>query len=108
MKPPFSLRFQGFTSYDRLVIRRRSPFPEHTLLAAGFFALILAVSGAFSRATQPVDSLIAALADPDAQVRENAQDQLTKIGVDARPALVTASRCDDVAIASAASRVLLA
>jgi tetratricopeptide (TPR) repeat protein len=71
------------------------------------WALILAILSAVSARAQSADALISSLADPDAQVRENAAAQLTRIGVSARPALVAASRSEDAAIASGASRVLL-
>jgi tetratricopeptide (TPR) repeat protein len=55
-----------------------------------------------------VDELIARLADPDATVRQKVENELTAMGERSRSKLVEACRSDSPAIASAASRVLMA
>jgi tetratricopeptide (TPR) repeat protein len=55
-----------------------------------------------------VEEVIAALADPDPQKRQEAQKRLAQMGPGARQAIVLASRSEVPAIASAASELLLA
>jgi tetratricopeptide (TPR) repeat protein len=57
---------------------------------------------------QSVDSLIASLSDPNPDTRQQAEQQLLKIGAEARPALIEASRGARPAVASAAARILMA
>ncbi|HVT89203.1 MAG TPA: hypothetical protein VHD56_10155 [Tepidisphaeraceae bacterium] len=57
---------------------------------------------------EPVDSLIWSLNDADSQKRIQAENELARLGLSARPALVEASRSSNPSIAAAASRLLLA
>lgn len=65
--------------------------------------LFPAISGA-----QRVDTLIQSLADPDSAKRANAERELATLGVEARPALIAASRANDPAISPVAARILMA
>jgi tetratricopeptide (TPR) repeat protein len=54
-----------------------------------------------------IDSLIQSLGDPNPMKRSESEMELAHLGTAARPALIDASRWDDPAISSAATRVLL-
>lgn len=82
-------------------------FDARPISWVGILAPILALFFAVSTYAQSVDSLISALGDPDAQLRENAAAELVRKGSEARPAVIAASRSVDAMIASGASRVLL-
>src|ERR1700733_1669482 len=54
-----------------------------------------------------IESLIQSLGDPSPMKRSESEMELAHLGAAARPALIDASRWDDPAISSAATRVLL-
>lgn len=60
-----------------------------------------------SASAQGIEELLRGLGDPSPDRRLNAETQIARMGLEARPALIAATRGDDPAISSAATQILL-
>lgn len=83
---------------------RESGLRKPLLFIVCALLLIIAPTGL---AEQRAEALIEALRDSDPQVRRQAEIELMRIGAEARPALIRATRRDDPAVASASASLLL-